>query len=125
MTEQEQPRTGWSVFASGRSQNPDVIARLRDGLAELEAHPAAGVQAATVKATDTGWILEAHGHGDDPNVHAQVRDHVQRLISAPGTAVGSSDFNSPHAAAQNFQTLPPLGQDDDAGAGGGESRAYR
>lgn len=98
------PTVGWSVFASGRSKDTDVIARLQQGLAVLASQPGAGVESATVKATGTGWILEANGKTDDPGAHAHVRQHVRELISAPDADTGSSEINSPHTAAQNFHT---------------------
>lgn len=99
---------GWSIFAAGRSKDPDVLSRLQQGLAILASHPAAGVEHATVKATDTGWELVANGRSDDPGAHAQAKQHVADLISAPDAETGSSEINGPYEADQNFHRPAPI-----------------
>lgn len=99
---------GWSIFAAGRSKDPDVLSRLQQGLAILASHPAAGVEHATVKATDTGWELVANGRSGDPGAHAQAKQHVADLISAPDAETGSSEINGPYVADQNFHRPAPI-----------------
>jgi hypothetical protein len=69
-----------------------------------------------------GWAVTASGNSDDPNVHHALLARLRELLSHPEAGTGSSEFNSPHAAAANFHLDGPetAGPSAPVAAGGAE-----
>lgn len=67
-------------------------------------------------ATGAGWSLTASGNSGYPAAHQQLFDELAAVLSDPSYGCGSSEFNGPFVAGQNFHVSPDQGSDPGAGA---------
>ena len=93
---------GWTFVASGTSKQADVIEKIRAGLEQLRGWDGAGVASVDLEPTKEGWRAEVSGDAGTPIDHGAIVSHLHSVISGPDPKTGSSEFNSPYVARQNF-----------------------